>query len=220
MSLDPRPHQAYIAAVAAAAGVDSHQAPGDSQHVVAYPEAHGLLTAALHYTQRGVGSTALPNGVTLRWDQRAGWRYVPGGRPNAPETPLPVPILASPNTVAGLLAELLDDRTTRLTSSTEQFPLSQTHQRLLGRLDVIGQLEDDGWVRRDQAPDEPVALACGSVVWRLTDDHEDIWFGGDWRDSRLSGLLWSTPYTVSVPGEVIVAAARAAVTAARRPVPA
>ncbi|MEV0776286.1 hypothetical protein [Streptomyces sp. NPDC050428] len=217
MSIDPAPHAPYIAAVAAAAGIDTPHTPSTPRHFVAYPEAHGLLTASLHYRQEGGGSEALPDGVTLWWDQRAGWRYVPGGRPNAQETALPIPILATPDAIVGLLPDLLAGRTGGLARSADQWPLTQTRRRLLGRLDVIEQLEADGWEHRGE-PDEPVVLACGSVVWRLTDDHEDFWYGGDWRDSRLSGLLWHTPYAVSVPGDVIVAAARAAVVAARQPV--
>ncbi|MFE4497120.1 hypothetical protein ACFRKD_32210 [Streptomyces niveus] len=224
MSIDPKPHQAYISAVAAAAGVDIHHAPGAPRHVVAYPQAHGLLTAALHYSQQDGGPDALPDGVTLRWDQRAGWRYVPGGRPDAPETPLPVPVLAAPDALAGLLPELLAGHTAGLAHSTAQWPLTDNCRRLLGRRDVVEALEaltDEGeeWEHIEEAG-EPVALACGSVVWRLTDDHLDPWYGGDWRDSRLSGIYWSNTVSARTPGDVIVAAARAAVAHARTPVPA
>lgn len=219
VSIDPTPHRPYIAAVAAAAGIDTRHPSGTADSYVAHPEAHGLLTAVLHYRQDRRGSEALPDGVVLRWDQRAGWRCVPAKRPDPSETALPVPVLATPDAIVRLLPELLAGRTTGLAGSTEQWPLSQTHRRLLGRLDVIERLETDGWTRTNQDADEPVALTCGSIVWRLTDDHEGLRNGGDWRDSRLSGPPWSYTIPVTVPGEVIVAAAQAAVDATRRATP-
>ncbi|MFD3922847.1 hypothetical protein [Streptomyces sp. NPDC058595] len=208
---DPLPHQGYIAAVAAAVGAAPRYA---TERFVALPECDGLLAAVLHYPpDTGGGHSALPHGLFLLWDQRAGWRWVPGGVTTARETPLPVPVLAAPSVLARLLPELLAGRTAELVATREQWPLTPTHRRLLGRLDVVEGLLDSGWTCIS-APYLPVVLTKGPATWLLT-AHHDIWRdaapGSDWRDSRLSSPAGTESFGVGVPGKEILDAARDAV---------
>lgn len=208
---DPLPHQAYIAAVAAAVGAAPRYT---TERFVALPECDGLLTAALHYPPHTSGGhSVLPHGLFLLWDQRAGWRWIPGGATTAREAPLPVPVLAAPSALTRLLPGLLAGRTDELVSSREQWPLTPTHRRLIGRLDVVEELLDAGW-RCISAPYLPVVLTKGPATWLLT-AHHDIWRatepGSDWRDSRLSSPAGTEFFGVGVPGREILDAARDAV---------
>lgn len=206
-SIDRAPHTAYISTVAAAAEADPRWATDDFE--VAPLSASGLLTARIRYPRHpDAGPDALPEGVTLLWDQRLGWRAVPGNT-TGPETRLPVPVLASPHALTLLLPDLLIGRATRFTVSSDQWPLSEEHRRLMGRRDVIDALENDGW-RHTEERGQPPNLAKGPVVWRLS-GWDDIWRDVDWRDSRLTAPLWRVTFTATTPCSVIVAAARDAV---------
>lgn len=210
MSIDPTPHRAYIAAVAA------DLANADRRYAVAYearPEACGLLTATISCSR--IGHTVPPplGSLLFLWDQRAGWRAVPVGRPGADETPLPVPVLASPLTIRQKLPALLEGRTHELAKTHQQWPVTEAHRRLIGRLDVVEDLTRAGW-RVFSSRVLPVSMQRGSVVWGLT-SHHDFWWedppGSDWRDSCLRAPGWSVLFRSSVPGDVIVGAALAAV---------
>ncbi|MBD0691073.1 hypothetical protein [Streptomyces sp. CBMA123] len=98
------PHQRYVEAVARADGPTSPYVPHEWS---TRQGPDGLLSATLRYT------TAWPHGLEFWWDQREGWRYVwmiADGRNvvHGPE-PLPVPILASPAAVIGVMSVLLAD---------------------------------------------------------------------------------------------------------------
>jgi hypothetical protein len=107
-------HHRYVEAVARADGPAGPFAP---QEWFTVQERDGLLSATLRYT------TKCPNGLEFRWDQREGWRYVwtsADGREvvHGPE-PTPVPILASPAAVIGVLSVLLDDPDYQLPNQDE-----------------------------------------------------------------------------------------------------
>ncbi|MEV8336673.1 hypothetical protein [Streptomyces niveus] len=211
MSIDPTPHRAYIAAVAL--GLDN----ADQRYAVKYrvhSETEGLLTATIEYARIGEPVPPGPlGGLTLRWDQRAGWRSTPIGTPDGPQTPLLVRVLASPLAVREKLPLLLEGRTHELVKSVDQWPMVEAHRRLIGRLDVIEDLTDAGW-EIFSSPVLPVAMRRGSVVWHLT-AHHDIWRedppGADWRDSRLRAPGWFVDFRWNVPGGLITRTAHAAV---------
>ncbi|WP_405824535.1 hypothetical protein OG705_29985 [Streptomyces sp. NBC_00838] len=206
-SIDRAPHTPYIKIVAAAVEADRQWVTDEYQ--VAPLSTAGLLTAEIHYARReDTGPEALPDGVTLLWDQRRGWRSRPRDS-QGPETRLPVPVLASPRALTLLLPELLKGRTTGFTETTDQWHLSEEHRRLIGRRDVIDTLMADGW-HHTEDPGQPPNLAKGTVVWRLS-GFDDLWWDTDWRDSRLSAPLWVATFNAATPCSVIVAAARDAV---------
>ncbi|MFD9867531.1 hypothetical protein ACFXI8_23905 [Streptomyces niveus] len=206
-SIDRAPHTPYIKIVAAAVEADRRWVTDDYQ--VEPLSTSGLLTAKIHYARReDAGPEALPGGVALLWDQRQGWRAIPGCAAG-PETPLPVPVLASPRAIAGMLPELLNGRTTGFISSTDQWHLSQEHRRLIGRRDVIDVLESDGWLHTEDLG-EPPNLVYGTIVWQLS-GFDDIWWKADWRDSRLRAPFWTVNFSSTTPCSVVVAAARDAV---------
>ncbi|MFD6335268.1 hypothetical protein ACFWGI_37600 [Streptomyces niveus] len=186
------PHRAYIEAVAAAAA--NHRRPASELNI--WPETEGLLSAVLRYGPAHQGGAASaftwPRGLNLLWDQRQGWHYT-GAQSRAPHQTLPLPELASPRDVAGMLAVVLAggarDLPAKPDPSAGLWDEADHYAARLGRLDVADALAKNHWTRVGNVK-APMRMRSpsGRVVWSMTADVDPVWPGDHWLTSYLRAL--------------------------------
>ncbi|MEU2770632.1 MULTISPECIES: hypothetical protein [Streptomyces] len=126
---------------------------GDTEFAVRRAGARG---AAARWTwiggAAGLTSEAWPNGLELVWESSTGWAYRERGGDKL--VGLPVPVLASPDAVVGLLPALMDGRRDQLPASEDRWE----HAALLTQwMDSAAVLGDDKYDAAYQRAEEEAA---------------------------------------------------------------